>query len=383
MKQFFDREVHLGILKGGQLGRMLLPPCMKLGVIPHVLDNDPNAPAKAYCHNFVVGDATNFDDVYDFGKKLDAVTIEVENVNKDALDRLDAEGVTVYPTPKLIALVQDKALQKQFYKKHNLPTSDFILVENREQLRQKRDLLPAVQKRRVAGYDGRGVMILNSESDLEQAFDAPSVVEKKVPVKTEISILVARNLSGEVKVYPTVEMKVCDASNMLDYLRCPARISADEQKQAEDIVAALAEKLELVGLLAVEMFVTDDGEVLINEVAPRPHNSGHHTIENNRTSQYEQHLRAIFNLSLGSTEMLLPSIMVNIVGEEGHCGPVVYQGIEPFLEITGVHLHLYGKKIVQPFRKMGHITVVRPSLAESLEIAKRIKQEVKAVSCQK
>lgn len=383
MKQFFDREVHLGILKGGQLGRMLLPPCMKLGIIPHILDNDPDAPARAYCNHFTLGDATAFEDVYNFGKVLDAVTIEVENVNKDALNQLREEGVTVYPSPELIALVQDKGLQKQFYREHNLPTSEFVLLENREQLRCRLDLLPCVQKSRLAGYDGKGVAILETESDLAKAFDVPSVIERKVPVKTEISVLVARNRSGEVKAYPTVEMVVCGASNMLDYLRSPARIEPDEQRQALAIVHALAEELDLVGLLAVEMFVTESGEVLINEVAPRPHNSGHHTIETNSTSQYEQHLRSIFNLSLGSTEMLLPSVMVNIVGEEGHSGPVVYKGIEPFLEIPGVYLHLYGKKIVQPFRKMGHITVMRPSMAESLEIVKRIKKEVRAISCQK
>lgn len=373
----------MGIIKGGQLGRMLLPACMKLGVIPHIMDNDLNAPARAYCQNFTVGDATAFGDVYDFGKTLDAVTIEIENVNKDALKQLREEGVTVYPGPELIELVQDKGLQKQFYKNHNLPTSEFVLVENREQLGNRTDFLPFVQKSRLAGYDGKGVAVVDTEAEMTHAFDQPSVIEKKVEIKSEISVLVARNRSGQIRTYPTVEMMINKDRNLLDYLCSPAQIEPDEQTRATDIAVSLAEKLDLVGLLAVEMFVTENSGVLINEVAPRPHNSGHHTIETNNTSQYEQHLRAIFDLALGSTKMILPSVMINIIGEKGHSGPVVYEGVKPFLEIPGVHLHLYGKKIVQPFRKMGHITIVRPQLSESLEIANKIKQQIKAVSCQK
>lgn len=383
MKHIFDQEVSLGIIKGGQLGRMLLPPCMKLGVIPHIMDNDPNAPARAYCNNFTVGEATDFNDVYDFGQNLDAVTIEIENVNKDALKQLREDGVTVYPGPELIEMVQDKGLQKEFYEKHGLPTADFVLIENRQQLQNRTDLLPFVQKSRRAGYDGKGVAVINSAAELDNGFDLPSVLERKVDIKAEISVLVARNRSGEVKTYPTVEMVVNRERNLLDHLCSPARIAVDAEDRATDIAISLAEKLGLVGLLAVEMFVTAKGDVLINEVAPRPHNSGHHTIETNNTSQYEQHLRAIFDLSLGSTEMIMPSVMVNIIGAKGCSGPVIYEGIKPFLEIPGIHLHLYGKKIVQPFRKMGHITIVRPRITESLEIAKKIKQEVKAVSCQK
>ncbi len=383
MKHFFGRDIHLGIIKGGQLGRMLLPPCMKLGIIPHIMDEDPNAPARAYCGNFEVGDATAFDDVCNFGRNLDAVTIEIENVNKDALKQLQENGVTVHPTPELIEMVQDKGLQKQFYSRHGLPTSDFVLVENREQLKNRTDLLPFVQKSRLAGYDGKGVAVINSEADIEHALEQPSVIEKKVDIRAEVSVLVARNRSGEIKTYPPVEMVVNKDGNLLDYLCSPARIDPAEQKRATDIAVSLAETVDLVGLLAVELFVTRTGDVLINEVAPRPHNSGHHTIETNNTSQYEQHLRAIFNLSLGSTEMILPSVMVNIIGEKGNSGPAVYEGIEPFLEIPGVHLHLYGKKFVQAFRKMGHITIVRPRITEALEIANAIKQEVKAVSCRK
>lgn len=381
MKQFFDHEFHLGILKGGQLGRMLLPPCMNLGIIPHIMDDDPDAPAHAYCGHFTVGDGTAFDDVYNFGKDLDAVTIEIENINKDALKRLREEGVTVNPSPELIEIVQDKGLQKQFYRKHGLPTAEFVLVENREELKSRIDLCPFVQKSRVAGYDGKGIAVINSGDELDSALDTPSVIERKIAVRKEISVLVARNKSGQVKTFPTVEMVVNEERNLLDYLRSPAELDADEERRAMDIAVSLAEQLDLIGLLAVEMFVAGDGEVLINEVAPRPHNSGHHTIEANETSQYEQHLRSIFNLPLGSTEMVRPAVMVNIVGEKGHSGPVVYEGIEPFLEIPGVHLHLYGKKIVQPFRKMGHITVIRPEIAESLEIAEKLKQEVKALSC--
>lgn len=381
MKHLFDQEVQLGIIKGGQLGRMLLPPCMKLGIIPHILDNDPVAPAHAYCRHFTVGDAASFDDVVAFGKDLDAVTLEIESVNKDALKHLRDNGVRVCPAPELIEMVQDKGLQKDFYSRNALPSPDYVLVENREQVLNHADLLPFVQKSRLAGYDGKGVMVMHTQADLQHALDTPSVLEKKVEIQSEISVLIARNPSGEIATYPAVEMVVHPKINLLNYLCSPARIPSQQQRRATEIASALAKTLNLVGLLAVKMFVTTDGEVLINEIAPRPHNSGHHTIETNHTSQYEQHLRAIFSLSLGSTEMIHPSVMVNIIGEEDASGLVVYQGLERFLKIPGVHLHLYVKKMVQPFRKMGHVTIVRPRMEESLELAKTIKMEVKAVSC--
>ncbi|MCB9722220.1 MAG: 5-(carboxyamino)imidazole ribonucleotide synthase [Candidatus Omnitrophica bacterium] len=382
METFFGKEIRLGILRGGQLGRMLLQPCMNFGIIPHIMDIDESAPARPYCHQFSCGDAGNYDDVYRFGKGLDALTLEIEHVNLDALQQLQHDGVNVFPDPSLIEIVQDKGLQKQFYRDRGLPTADFFLVDSLKEWMQTDIAFPVVQKARREGYDGRGVAILNDPQDLGRAIDSPSVIETRVDIKKEISVLVARNQAGQVSTFPTVEMVFHEGVQMLDYLFAPARIPADQDREAVALAERLAREVGLVGLLAVEMFVTADDRILINEIAPRPHNSGHHTIEACRTSQFEQHIRSIFNLPLGSTELIAPAVMVNIVGEPGHSGPVAYIGIEPFLELPGVYIHRYGKKITRPHRKMGHVTVVRDSLDEALEIAQHIKEEVKAISCQ-
>ena len=382
-QRLFRGAYRVGMLGGGQLGRMLIQAGLPFNLAVHVLDPQSDAPCRHVCHRFVTGDFSDHRTVVEFGRELDLVTLEIEHVDVDALETLKAAGVRVCPDPALVRTVQDKGLQKQFYQEHDLPTAAFTLLEGRQQLRARADLLPCVQKSRLAGYDGKGVAVIDSVAEIDRALDLPCVVEAKVDIEAEVSVLVARNRSGQVKTYPPVEMVVNRDRNLLDYLCCPARIEPDEQARATGVALSLAEKLDLVGLLAVEMFVTREGDVLINEVAPRPHNSGHHTIETSNTSQYEQHLRAIFDFSLGSTEMLFPAVMVNIIGARGHTGPVVYEGIEPFLEVAGVHLHLYGKKLVQPFRKMGHVTIVRPEIDEAIDIAKRIRQEVKAVSCQK
>ncbi|MBZ0166450.1 MAG: 5-(carboxyamino)imidazole ribonucleotide synthase [Candidatus Omnitrophica bacterium] len=383
MKQFFAREVHLGILKGGQLGRMLLQPCMNFGIIPHIMDIDDTAPARAYCQHFTCGDADKFEAVYTFGKDLDALTLEIEHVNLDALKQLQKDGVNVSPDPTLIEIVQDKGLQKQFYRDHGLPTADFFLIDSLKEWMQTDISFPVVQKSRKEGYDGRGVAILNTPQDLGKAIDQPSVIESRVAIKKEISILVARNANGQIRTFPTVEMVFHEQVQMLDYLFSPATLDPEQERSAVKMAEQLAEQLKLIGLLAVEMFITDRDEILINEIAPRPHNSGHHTIEACRTSQFEQHIRSIFNLPLGSTDLIMPAVMVNIVGEPGHSGPVEFVGIEPFLESPGVYIHRYGKKITRPHRKMGHVTIVRPQLADALEIAQHIKEEVKAISCQR
>lgn len=382
MRQFFEKDVHLGILKGGQLGRMLLQPCMDLGIIPHIMDIDPHAPARPYCHHFTVGDALSFDAVYNFGKDLDAITLEFEHINLEALKALRDAGVKVYPTPDLIEIVQDKALQKQFYKKHGIPTTNFTLIETKKELVPILNKSSVVQKKRVAGYDGKGVVVLNSIDDLESAFDEPSVIEDKITIMKEISVLVARNQSGQIETFPTVEMAVHEHANLLDYLFSPAAITPQQEAEAVALAQSLAEQLGLVGLLAVEMFITMDGKILINEIAPRPHNSGHHTIEANTTSQFKQHIRAIFNLPLGATSFHSPAVMVNIIGEPGYEGLVVFEGMRKFLEMPGVYVHRYGKKYTKPFRKMGHITIVRSNLEDALTIAKQIQTEVKAISCQ-
>ena len=381
MNDFFARDIHLGILRGGQLGRMLLQPCMNFGVIPHIMDKDDSAPARDYCQHYTCGDAGRFEDVVAFGKDLDALTLEIEHVNLDALKQLQQDGVDVTPDPAIIEIVQDKGLQKIFYRDHGLPTADFFLVDNIKEWMQTDISFPLVQKARTEGYDGRGVAILETPQDLGRALEQPSVIESKVAIEKEISVLVARNASGQIRSFPTVEMCFHKGVAMLDYLFAPARIEPEQDKKAVELAEQLAAQLRLVGLLAVEMFITGDGKILINEIAPRPHNSGHHTIEACRTSQFEQHIRSIFNLPLGATDLLAPAVMVNIVGEPGHEGPVCYIGIEPFLESPGIYVHRYGKKITRPHRKMGHVTVIRENLEEALEIAQHIKEEVKAISC--
>ncbi len=383
MRQFFEKDIHLGILKGGQLGRMLLQPCMNYGIVPHIMDIDPHSPAWAYCRNFVIGDAHAFEDIYNFGKDLDSLTLEFEHVNLESLKKLQSEGVNVYPRPELIEIVQDKGLQKQFYEENGIPTAAYRIAANRKEVERAISPCGIVQKKRVAGYDGKGVVILESSEDICKAFDEPSIIEEKIEIEKEISILVARNTSGQIETFPPVEMVFHQGANMLDYLFSPAALSPQQQAEADILAKTLAEKLQLVGLLAVEMFVTGQGRILVNEIAPRPHNSGHHTIEANATSQFEQHIRAIFNLPLGSTGFHSPAVMVNIVGEPGHEGPVIYRGIRPFLEISGVYVHRYGKRITRPYRKMGHITVVRQCLDDALKIATQIRAEVKAISCQK
>ncbi len=347
----------LGVLGGGQLGRMLVQSALDFNIDIKILDPDAHAPCKNIVSEFVTGSLTDFDTVYNFGKSCDLVTIEIENVNTDALKKLTQEGVQVFPQPEVIELIKDKRTQKQFYQHHKIPTADFILTHNKADVLRHADYLPAVNKLGKEGYDGRGVQVIKSTADLEKAFDAPGLLEKLVDFETEISVIVARNKKGEIKSFPAVEMVFHPEANMVEYLFSPANISPEIEQEAQQIAKMVIEKLDMIGLLAVEMFVTKDGQVLVNEVAPRPHNSGHQTIEANFTSQYEQHLRAIFNLPLGNTENLLPSAMVNLLGEEGFTGEALYEGLEEVMAKKGVHVHLYGKKTTKPFRKMGHVTV--------------------------
>lgn len=351
------QEQKLGILGGGQLGRMLVQSALDFNIDIKILDPDKNAPCKDVVGEFQVGQLTDFDTVYNFGKSCDLVSIEIENVNTDALKKLSKEGVKVYPQPDLIELIKDKRTQKQFYRENNIPTADFVLVENKEDTYNHKDFLPAVNKLGKEGYDGRGVQVVRTESDLEKAFDKPGLLEKLIDFKTEIAVIVARNENGEITSFPAVEMVFHPEANMVEYLFSPANIDSKIEVEAQRIARDVIEKLGLIGILAVEMFVTKDGKVLVNEVAPRPHNSGHQTIEANFTSQYEQHLRSIFNLPLGNTDNILPSAMVNLLGEEGFTGVAKYEGLEEVMAKKGVHVHLYGKKLTKPFRKMGHVTL--------------------------
>ncbi len=375
-KSFYG--LRLGILGGGQLGRMLIQSANNYNVHCYVLDPDQNAPCKGLSKEFTQGDLLDFDTVYNFGKKVDLLTIEIEHVNIEALEKLQTEGVIVYPQPEVIKVVQDKGLQKEFYKKNSIPTSDFYLVENKSGI--KENSFPVVQKLRRFGYDGKGVLKINSKDEIKNAFNEPSVIEEKINIEKEISVIVARNISGEIKLFPTIELVFKDEANLVDYLFAPANIDPVTRLKANEIATKLAKSLNIVGLLAVEMFVTKDGEVLVNEIAPRPHNSGHHTIEGNFTSQFEQLLRSILNLPLGETEMIMPSIMVNLLGEKGFHGEAKFLGIEEILKLPGVYIHLYGKKYTKPNRKMGHVTILDENLESGFDKVRFIKEKVKVIS---
>ncbi|MEO6882383.1 MAG: 5-(carboxyamino)imidazole ribonucleotide synthase [Bacteroidia bacterium] len=380
MNSAFYGNFKLGILGGGQLGRMLVQEAINLSLSVAILDPDKNAPCKEIVSDFTVGDIRDFETVYQFGKTVNLLTIEIEHVNVDALERLEKEGLAVYPQPNILRMIQDKGLQKKFYSEHNFPTADYFLSENKLETLSHKAHFPFMQKLRKGGYDGKGVMKLSNESDIEKSFDAPSVLEKLIDFEKEISVIVARNKSGESACFPAVEMEFNAEANLVEFLFSPADISEKTEKKSTEIALQIVEKLGIVGLLAVEMFVTKDGEILVNEMAPRPHNSGHQTIEGNFTSQYAQHLRAILNLPLGDTKISSPSVMVNLLGDKNFQGDVKYEGLEAVLAEKEVYVHLYGKKMTKPFRKMGHVTI----LAETIEKAKKkaifVKEKLKVIS---
>jgi 5-(carboxyamino)imidazole ribonucleotide synthase len=355
-------HLKIGVLGGGQLGRMMIQSALDYNLDISVLDPDPNAPCKSLVEHFEVGKLTGFDTVMAFGADKDLLTIEIENVNTKALKELQKQGKKVFPQPEIIALIQDKRTQKQFYKDHKIPTAPFVLTETKEDVANHTDMLPAVHKLGKEGYDGRGVQMIRSTQDLDKAFDKPGLLEKMIDFEKELSVIVARNELGATETFPVVELAFHPEANLVEYLFAPAQVSKDIEQKARALAIEVMEKLDLVGLLAVEMFLTKTGEVLVNEIAPRTHNSGHQTIEANVTSQFEQHLRAILNLPLGDTTQLIPASMVNILGAEGHTGDAIYEGIEEVMAEPGAHIHLYGKKTTKPFRKMGHITITDPDL---------------------
>jgi len=379
MKAFYQ-DLRLGILGGGQLGRMLIQAATNFNIHTTVLDRDNGSPCAEVASAFLAGDITDFDTVYRFGKGIDLITIEIENVNVDALAQLEAEGVTVYPQPAVINLIKDKRTQKQFYRNNNIPTADFVLVDDRDAIRQHLDFLPAFNKLGTGGYDGGGVQRLNSEADIDTAFDAPGLLEKFIDFDCEVSVIAARNANGEVSIFPAVECVFHPEHNLVDFLLAPASVAPEIEARAEAIARRVVEAFGIVGLLAVEMFVTKDGDVLVNEVAPRPHNSGHQTINANVTSQYEQHLRAIFGLPLGATAITKPSAMVNLLGADGFTGPAIYDGLETLLRIEGVSLFLYGKKETRPHRKMGHITIVDDELTHLRDKVEQVKKAIRVIA---
>lgn len=368
------------MLGGGQLGRMSLQEAYNLNLNISILDPSEHAPCKNLTGDFVKGDFKDFDTVYHFGKDKDVVTIEFEDVNSDALMQLEKEGIEVYPQPRVLKIIQDKGLQKQFYQENNIPTSPFELVNGIEDLKNTSLRFPLFQKLRTSGYDGYGVQYVDSKDNLERAFDAPSMLEEAVELDKELSVIVARNKSGECKTFPVVEMEFNPKANMVEFLFSPANISKEIETEATKIAIEVIEKLDMIGLLAVELFLDKNGRIMVNEVAPRAHNSGHHTIEGNLTSQFGQHLRAILNLPLGDTASSQAAVMVNLLGDEKANGKAKYEGMENILDVSGVYPHLYGKEEVRPFRKMGHITIINRELSEAKRIAREIKSKIRVTN---
>jgi len=373
MKNIHNSSFKIGLLGGGQLGRMTLQEAYNLNLHICVLDPSAEAPCKDLAHEFVQGDFKDFDTVYTFGKDKDVITIEFEDVNADALAKLEEEGKKVFPQASILKLIQDKGLQKQFYEKHQIPSSPYHLIKGKADLENTDLQFPIFQKLRTSGYDGYGVQSLKSKADLEKAFDAPSVIEEAVDLDKELSVIVARNEKGEIKHFPLVEMEFNPIANMVEFLFSPATVQKEIEEKAYRLAEKVIEKLDMVGILAVEMFLDKKGNLMVNEIAPRAHNSGHHTIEGNITSQFAQHLRSILNLPLGDTKLIQPAVMVNLLGEEDAKGEADYRGMTALLTESGVYPHLYGKAMVKPFRKMGHVTIINPSLEEAKKLAKKIK----------
>ena len=381
---YFSSSFKLGILGGGQLGKMLLYSTRKFDIYTCVLEANTEAPCKIACNEFHLGDLMDFDAVYNFGKLVDVLTIEIENVNVDALEALEKEGIKVYPASKTLRIIQNKATQKLFYTDHNLPTAPFtrfaFLSEIEDAIENGGLAFPFVWKAAKFGYDGNGVKIVKQLSDLEKLPKGECIAEALIPFKNELAVIVARNASGDTKTYPVVEMEFHPEANQVEYVICPARIPNMIAEKAKAVALKTSEAFNHVGLLAVEMFLTQDDTILINEVAPRPHNSGHQTIEASYTSQFEQHIRAILNLPLGKTDSKVGGVMVNLVGAEGYTGNVIYENIEPIMKMEGVTPHIYGKKQTRPFRKMGHVTVVNEDLSEARRIAEEVKKAIKVIN---
>ncbi|MBE9598102.1 5-(carboxyamino)imidazole ribonucleotide synthase [Pedobacter sp. MC2016-24] len=373
-------DLKLGILGGGQLGRMLIQEAINYNLTTLVLDPDTDAPCKHIANYFECGSITDFDTVYNFGKKADIITIEIEKVNIEALEQLEKEGKQVFPQSRVIRLIQDKGVQKQFFKENNIPTAPFQLVNTKEDMRNSSFPFPYMIKQRRDGYDGKGVMKINNLAEIDQAFDAPCLIEELVDFEKEIAVIVTRNPKGETKTFPMVEMEFNPEANLVEFLISPSTYPESIQQRAETIAVNIATSLNITGILAVEMFVTRNGDILVNELAPRPHNSGHHTIEGNYVSQFEQHLRAIFSLPLGDTRSRTNAVMINLLGEKDHNGVAKYQGLEKIMAVDGVYVHLYGKKYTKPFRKMGHITVVDQNRESAIQKANYIKETLKVIS---
>ena len=375
-----SHNASIGVLGGGQLGMMMIEAAKEIGIIVHVLDPNLAAPCAKLADTFTVGDFNNYEDVYQFGKDKHYLTIEIENVNIDALEQLEKEGHHVFPQPSALRIIKDKGIQKQFYTDNSIPTATYQLMESKADLLSAQLDFPYVQKLRTGGYDGKGVQVIRNKEELSFAFDAPCVIESMIDFEKEISIIVARNVSGQLAVFPAVECEFSQEANLVEFQFSPAAISLEIERKAIEIASSIIQSLELVGILAVEFFLTKDGDLLVNEIAPRTHNSGHHTIECCETSQFSQHLRAVLNLPLESTALIQPGAMLNLLGEKGHSGTAHYEGLEEVLQIPGVFVHLYGKELTKPFRKMGHITVLGTSMEEIKAKATLVKSGLRCIS---
>ena len=381
---FFSTSKTIGILGGGQLGKMLLSTTRKWDIKTKVLDNNPNAPAKLSCNEFHVGNLMDYQTVLNFAKNIDVLTIEIENVNIKALEEIEKKGIKVYPQPNILKIIQNKLKQKLFYKKHKIPTALFKEFESKKFIKEKvmhgNLCFPFVWKSNSMGYDGYGVKIIKSNRDLEKLNDCPGFIEDLIEIKKELSVIVCRNEKGEIKNFPVVEMIFDNDSNQVEYIISPARINKETSKRAISIALKLSKIYNHIGIMAIELFLTTDNEILINEVAPRPHNSGHFSIEMSYTNQFEQHVRAILGLPLGETKNKISGVMVNLVGEKKHNGPVKYSNIDQIMTIDGVTPHIYGKKETRPNRKMGHVTIVNEKIENAIKIAKTVKETIKVIS---
>jgi len=384
MTHYFSSNFKLGILGGGQLGKMMLYDTRKFDIQTYVMDPNPEAPSKIACNHFETGDLMDYDRVMEFGRQVDVLTFEIEFVNVKALEDLEASGVKVYPSAATLNKIQNKSVQKEFYKTNQIPTADFITYPSLDLLKREvsegKLKFPFVWKSSTGGYDGKGVSVIKSKKNLEALPNGECLAEKLVNFKTEIAIIVARNVSGSIKTYPVVEMEFNPETNQVEYVLCPARIEPSIAEKARNLAQLVSNRFGHVGLLAIEMFLTQDDEILINEVAPRPHNSGHFSIEGSYTNQFEQHLRAILDLPLGDTSSKTNSVMVNLVGDENHNGDVIYQGIQTIMDMPGVIPHIYGKKQTHPFRKMGHVNIIHSDIKEARKIAGRVKSTIKVIS---
>lgn len=379
MNHYFSSSFKLGILGGGQLGRMLLTETQKWDIHTCVLDPAKNAPCAEICNEFTQGDFMDYETVYNFGKKVDLLTVEIEHVNIKALFQLQKEGIKVHPQPEVLQIIQHKGLQKDFYKKHVIPTADYKRFDTKENLEKESFEFPIIWKSALLGYDGMGVKVVKDLADFKELPDVPCIIEQFVSIEKEFAVIIARNESGEIKTYPVVEMEFHPEANQVEYVLCPAQISDDLSKKIQNIALQVAEAFKHVGLLAIEFLLDTEGNLFVNEVAPRPHNSGHFSIEASNTNQFEQHLRAILNLPLGDTASFVSAIMVNLVGEEHYSGEVIYKNMNTILSWKGVTPHIYGKKFTRAFRKMGHVTIVNENIDKAREIAKNVKNKLQVI----